>query len=269
MTLWWTVVPWPMPPVTTSTAGPVRIITISRPEVKNCIDGETATALLEAWEELRDDDQVAVGVLTGAGGSFCSGADLKAIETLGPGPSPTGDERETFLTGQDGYLGPTRRLDLGKPLIAAVEGYALAGGLELACLADLRIAGKGARFGVTNRRWGVPLVDGGTQRLPRIVGLGRALELILTGRVIEADEAHRIGLVNEVVQDGGALDRAKELAQQLAELPQAALLADRQAVYDGIGRPLEDGLEGEARLGQAVIEADGFMDGPRRFAGDR
>lgn len=254
-----------MPPVRTEREGPVLTITIDRPDKRNAIDGATADALLDAWELLRDDEELAAGVLAGAGEAFCAGADLGALETLGPGIPMDEDEREAFLTGQDGYLGPTRRTDLGKPLIAAVEGPARAGGVEMACLADLRIADPSASFGLTNRRWGVPLVDGGTQRLPRIVGLGRALELVLTGKVIDAQRAYEIGLVNEVVEAGQAVDRARDLAETIAGFPTEALWADREATYAAPGTPLEDGLEVEARLGQQAIEREGFLEDTERF----
>lgn len=254
-----------MPPVRTERDGPVLTITLDRPGKRNAIDGATAEALLEAWETLRDDDEIAVGVLNGAGEAFCAGADLGQLETLGPGLPTDEAEREAFLSGDDGYLGPTRRTDLDKPLIAAVEGPARAGGVELALLADLRIADETATFGLTNRRWGVPLVDGGTQRLPRVVGLGRALELILTGEVVDAREAERIGLVNAVVGEGRALGRACELAERIAAFPQHALRADRRAAYEGLGRPLDEGLEAEARLGQEAIEREGFVEDAERF----
>lgn len=254
-----------MSTVRTSREGPALVITLDRPERRNAIDGPTADALVEAFENLRSADEVAVGVLAGAGEAFCAGADLGALETLGPERPLEGDRREAFLAGGEGHLGPTRRADVGKPLIAAVDGPARAGGVELACLADLRVAGPEATFGLTNRRWGVPLVDGGTQRLPRIVGLGRALELVLTGKVVDAERAHAIGLVNEIAPEGTALDRALELADTLAGVPQAALRADRASVYAGLGRPLDEGLEVEARNGQPVVEREGFLEDARRF----
>lgn len=253
-----------MPPVLTERDGPVLTITLNRPEVRNAVDGEMAEDLLAAWERLRDDDALSVGILTGAGEAFCAGADLRNLETLGPGLPLEEGEREAFLEGEDGYLGPTRRRDLDKPLLAAIEGPARAGGLELACLADLRIAGQGASFGCTNREVDVPLVDGGTQRLPRIVGLGRALELILTGKVLDAEQAERLGLVNERVPAGEALGRARELAHRLAELPQASLRADKRSVYAGLGRPLAEGLSAEAREGQQAIDREGFREAVRR-----
>lgn len=254
-----------MPPVRTDREGPVLTITLDRPAKRNAIDGATADALLDAWARLRDDETLSVGVIAGAGSAFCAGADLGSLETLGPGTEITETEREAFLTGQDGYLGPTRRTDLGKPLIAAVDGPARAGGVELALLADLRIASQSASFGLTNRRWNVPLVDGGTQRLPRIVGYARAMELILTGEVVDAREAERIGLVNETVPDGQALERALELARRIARLPQESLRADLRSAQRGLGRPLDEGLLIEAREGQTAIEREGFLDDAERF----
>lgn len=251
--------------VRTERRGPVLEITLDRPDKRNAIDGGTADALQAAWNRLGDED-VRAGILAAEGPAFCAGADLEALETLGPGLDVGGDEREAFLAGEEGYLGPTRQPFPPAPVIAAVQGPALAGGLELACLCDLRVAGTEAAFGATNRRWGVPLVDGGTQRLRRIVGLGRALQLVVTGEVIDAAEAERIGLVNELVPEGGELTRARKLAERVAGLPQDAMLADRRSVYEGLGAPLAEGLETEARNGQAVIEAEGFEEGPARFA---
>jgi enoyl-CoA hydratase len=255
--------------VTCSRRGPVLEIVLDRPAKRNAIHGPMADELDRAFDRLAADD-VAAGVLAANGPAFCAGADLEALETLGPAPPDelTEDEREAFLAGEHGYLGPTRRPRAPAPTIAAIEGPALAGGLELACLCDLRVAGEDAKFGATNREFGVPLVDGGTQRLPRIVGLGRALELVLTGRVLHAEHAAQFGLVNDLVPEGGARTRATKMADRLTELPQQALQADRASVYEGLGRPIADGLETEARNGQAVIEADGFEAGPRRFTGE-
>ena len=230
--------------------GSAALVTIDRPERRNAIDGATAQELLEAFERFKADD-AAVLVLTGAGeDAFCAGADLKAIETLDP-------------DAPGGPLGFTR-LASPKPTIAAISGWCLAGGLELACWCDLRVATATARFGCSERRWGVPLIDGGTQRLPRILGTGRALDLILTGRTVEAPEAFSIGLVTEVVAPGEHVDRALALAEQIAGHPQPALLSDRRAVLEGEGLPLADGLALEARLGREQIA--GAMSGARRFA---
>jgi enoyl-CoA hydratase len=193
-------------------------------------------------------------VLTGAGGeAFCAGADLRALDTLAP-----------RVDSPDGPLGFTRRPP-SKPTIAAVEGWCVAGGFELALWCDLRIASGGSRFGCLERRWGVPLIDGGTQRLPRVVGLGRALDLILTGRVVDAVEAGTMGLVTEVVADGTAVRRALELAEMLADFPQQTMLADRRAAIEGLGMPLAGGLDLERRYGVPTVAAG--LEGARRFAG--
>lgn len=245
--------------------GAVLVVRMQRGEKRNAVDGEMAEGLLEAWERLRDDASVRVGVLTGTREVFSAGADLSALGSLLPDEGFKGDERERFLEGSRGYLGPTRWTGLEKPVIAAVEGPARAGGVELALLADLRIAGAGASFGFTNRAWNVPLVDGGTQRLPRVVGLGRALDLVLTGRVIDAVEAERLGLVNEVVDEGEALGRALALAERVAALPQESLRADKRSLMGGLGASLGEGLAWEARVGQEAIERDGFREDAERF----
>ena len=233
-------------------SGAAAILTIDRPERRNAIDGPTASALLDAFHTFADDDGARVLIVTGAGSdAFCAGADLKAIETLEP------DAR-------GGPLGFTRLLS-PKPTIAAIDGYAVAGGLELALWCDLRIATPSAQLGCAERRWGVPLIDGGTQRLPRVVGLGRALDLILTGRMVGADEALGMGLVNEVVAGGEHVARALQLAELLAGFPQDTMLSDRRAAIEGLGLPLEDGLALEGRLGRAVL-ATGVA-GAGRFAG--
>jgi len=222
--------------------GAAAIVTIDRQERRNAIDGATAELLYEAYRRFEDDEDARVMVLAGAGDqAFCAGADLKAIETLGP-----------RLGSPDGPLGFTR-LTPSKPTIAAISGWCLAGGLELTLWCDLRIATADARFGFTERRFGVPLIDGGTQRLPRIVGLGRALDLTLTGRIFDADEALRIGMLTEVVPAGAHLDRALELAEALAAFPQQTMLADRRAAIEGLGMPLEHGLALEAESGPLTI----------------
>jgi enoyl-CoA hydratase len=233
-------------------------ITIERPERRNAVDGVTATALLEAFERFEADGALRVAILTGAGGHFCGGADLKAIgdpqrrnrlDPRGQGPGP---------------MGPSR-MALRKPLIAAVEGYAVAGGLELALLADLRVASEAAVFGVFCRRWGVPLIDGGTVRLPRIVGMGRALDLILTGRAVSASEAHAIGLVNRVTAPGAALSEALALARQIAAFPQGCMLADRKSAYAQWDLPLADALTQEGAWGVPIVAAEGVA-GAAKFA---
>jgi enoyl-CoA hydratase len=232
--------------------GAAALLTIDRPERRNAVDGATAAALAEGLDAFEADAGAAVLVLTGAGETaFCAGADLTAIGTLDP-------------DAPGGPLGFTRRTP-SKPAIAAVEGWCLAGGLELALWCDLRIVSATARFGCAERRWGVPLIDGGTQRLPRVVGLGRALELILTGRTIEAAEAHAIGLANEVVAPGGAVARALELAEALAAFPQETMRSDREAALAAQGLPLAEGLALEARLGRGRIDA--AARGAARFAG--
>ena len=231
--------------------GAAAVLTIDRPERRNAVDGPTAAALLEGFGAFCADDGARVLVLTGAGGvAFCAGADLKAIGTLDP-DAPAGP------------MGFTRRPS-PKPTIAAVAGWCVAGGLELALWCDLRIATASSTFGCAERRWGVPLIDGGTQRLPRIVGQGRALDLALTGRMVGAAEAHAMGLLTEVVPEGAHLTRALELAEALAALPQETMLSDRQALLEGAGLPLADGLALEARLGRERLRAGAA--GAARFA---
>ena len=237
----------------------VLVVTIERPAVRNAVDGPTATALREAFDEFEADDELSVAVLTGAGGTFCAGADLKAIAS-GRGNRIQSDMR------LDGPLGPTRRL-LAKPVIAAVEGYAVAGGLELALWCDLRVAAADAVFGVFCRRWGVPLVDGGTVRLPRIVGHGRALDMILTGREVPADEALTMGLATMVVPTGEALAAAVALARRLAALPQTCLRSDRISAYRQWDLPIADALALENELGMVTLRSGDAIAGAQRFAG--
>jgi enoyl-CoA hydratase len=230
--------------------GAAALVTIDRQERRNAVDGETAAALLEAYERFAADDGARVMVLTGAGeDAFCAGADLKALETLDP-DAPAGP------------MGFTRLVPV-KPAIAAIAGWCVAGGLELALWCDLRVAAENARFGCLERRWGVPLIDGGTQRLPRVVGLGRALDLILTGREVDAAEALAMGLVNEVVPAGRDVDRALELAEAIAAFPQETMLSDREAAHAALALPLADGLALEARLGRERVA--GALEGARRF----
>jgi len=232
----------------------VLVVTIDRPQVHNCVDAPTAQALEDAVRAFDADDGQRVLVLTGAGGrAFCSGADLKAADGLTARPGAA----------SSGPMGISR-IEVSKPTIAAVSGHCLAGGLELACWCDVRIADETATFGVVNRRWGVPLIDGGTQRLPRIVGLGNALYLIETGAVIDAASALRMGLVQEVVPQGAALDRALELAERIAGYPQASLVADRASALAG------DGPEAEAARGEATLTAPELSEGLERYrTGDR
>jgi enoyl-CoA hydratase len=236
--------------------GSTAVITIDRQHRRNAVDGPTAAALHDAYLRFEADDDARVLVLTGAGEvAFCAGADLKATDTF--------VER---LTSEEGPMGFTR-LTPSKPTIAAISGYCLAGGLELALWCDLRIATEGSTLGYPERRWGVPLIDGGTQRLPRIVGLGRALDLILTGRMVGAEEALTMGLLTEVVAAGAHLERALALADGLARFPQRTMLADRRAAIEGFGMTLADGLALEARAGPEVFE-DGARGAARFAAGE-
>jgi enoyl-CoA hydratase len=248
----------------------IFVITINRPEKRNCVDGDTAELLSAAWKRFRDDEALYVAILTGAGDqAFSAGADLTNPMSLGPGLGASPSKLRQFVASGEGYLGYTRQTDIYKPILCAINGYALAGGLELACLGDIRIVEEHAELGVACRRFNVPLVDGGTQRLPRIVGMGRAMELILTGRFIGADEALRIGLANEVVPRGASLKRALELAAALCQLPQGAMRTDKQAALMGWGRPLEEGLRIEAGLGQDALKSKDLVEGALSFAQKR
>jgi len=238
--------------------GPVCVVTIDRPDVRNAVDGPTAAQLAEAFRAFDADDSLAVAVITGAGGTFCAGADLKGIGA-GRGNRVDAD------VAVDGPMGPTRML-LSKPVIAAVEGFAVAGGLELAVWCDLRVAASDAVFGVYCRRWGVPLVDGGTVRLPRLIGHSHALDLILTGRGVSGEEAQRMGLANRLVERGTALAAARELAHQLAALPQGCMRRDRQSSYDQWALPLPDALARETELGLDTIRSGETLAGAARFA---
>jgi enoyl-CoA hydratase len=230
--------------------GAAAVLTIDRPERRNAIDAVAAELFRQGLKDFESDEGARVLVLTGAGGeAFCAGADLKAMNL--------------DVSHPDGPMGPTR-LTPAKPAIAAVDGWCLAGGVELSLWCDMRIATPQSSFGLFERRWGVPLLDGGTQRLPRVVGMGRALELILTGRPVPAEEAHRIGLVNEVTEPGQHLSRALELAERIASFPQETMLADRQAAIEGFGQPLSDGLALEAKLGNQVLDI--AVQGAVRFA---
>src|SRR3954452_13263159 len=237
-------------PLSYERVGAAAVLTIDRPQRRNAVDAATAELFRQGLREFEADAEARVLVLTGAGGeAFCAGADLKALDLDVDDPA-----------GPEGFP----RLTPSKPAIAAVDGWCLAGGLELALWCDLRLATPGSTFGFFERRWGVPLVDGGTQRLPRVIGMGRALELILTGRPVAAEEALRIGLVNELVADEMHLDRALELAERLAGFPQETMLADRRAAVEGGGLPLAEGLELERRLGREVLEV--AARGAARFA---
>jgi enoyl-CoA hydratase len=247
----------PTPPtVQVDRRGPVTVVTIDRPERRNAVDPATATALLDAFTAFDGDDSSSVAVLTGAGGTFCAGADLRALAA--------GDRHRVREDGP-GPMGPTR-LALGKPVIAAVEGFAVAGGLELAVWCDLRVAAQDAAFGVFCRRFGVPLIDGGTVRIPRLVGQGRALDLILTGREVGADEALAMGLVNRVVPTGTALDRAVAWAQELDALPQDCLRNDRLSTLAQWDLSVEDALRTEFRFGLDSLASPDAAAGATRFA---
>jgi enoyl-CoA hydratase len=236
--------------------GPVVVVTIDRPEVRNAVDGPTADALADAFRRFEGDASLAVAVLTGAGGTFCAGADLKGVaEGRGNRVAEEGD----------GPMGPTRML-LNKPVLAAVEGHAVAGGLELAIWCDLRVASREAVFGVFCRRWGVPLVDGGTVRLSRALGHSHALDLILTGRGVSGEEAQRMGLANRLVAPGEALVEAVRLARQLAAFPQRCLRSDRLSSYAQWNLPLPDALREETRLGLQVIRSGETQQGAQRFS---
>jgi len=223
----------------------VTVVTIDRPDARNAVDRPTAAALAAAFRAFDADETQDVAVLTGAGGTFCAGADLKAFGT---------ERANSVSTEGDGPMGPTRML-LAKPVIAAVEGFAVAGGLELALWCDLRVMAADATFGVFCRRWGVPLIDGGTVRLPRLIGHSRALDLILTGREVDAEEAFAIGLANRVTASGEALAAAVALARDLTRFPQACLRADRQSSYDQWSTPLPDALLSELRTGREVLRS--------------
>jgi enoyl-CoA hydratase len=236
--------------------GPVTVVALDRPERRNAVDPATAAALLEAFTAFDADQTSSVAVLTGNGGNFCAGADLKALAA---------GDRHRVATDGPGPMGPTR-LDLSKPVIAAVEGFAVAGGLELAIWCDLRVAAEDAAFGVFCRRFGVPLIDGGTVRLPRLIGQGRALDLILTGREVGAAEALALGLVNRVVPRGTALDHAVALGHQLAQLPQTCLRNDRRSAVEQWGLTTVDAMVNETRWGLDSLASSEAADGAVRFA---
>ena len=238
------------------TDGAIAIVTINRPEARNAVDGPTAKALAETFRRFDTDDRLEAAVLTGSAGTFCAGADLKAVAS-GGGNRVTPDG--------DGPLGCTRML-MTKPVIAAVEGYAVAGGLELALWCDLRVAARDATFGVFCRRFGVPLVDGGTIRLPRLIGMSRALDMILTGRGVQGEEALAIGLANRLVERGETLAAAIDLARQITSFPRGAMRGDRLSAYEQWGMALPDALANEFEHGIAVIRSGETREGAARFA---
>ncbi|NKB97322.1 MAG: crotonase/enoyl-CoA hydratase family protein [Pseudomonadales bacterium] len=234
----------------------VRVITINRPHARNAVDGPTANELADAFRAFEDDAESDVAILTGADGTFCAGADLKAV---------AGGSGNSVRRSGDGPMGPTRML-LNKPVIAAVEGYAVAGGIELAAWCDLRVAAEDAVFGVFCRRWGVPLVDGGTIRLTRLLGTSHAMDLILTGRPVVGEEALRIGLANRLAPPGGALNAAIELAEQLCQFPQMCMRNDRLSAYEQWDKNIPDALVHETKLGREVIASGETAAGAARFA---
>lgn len=244
--------------VHTEQRGPLLIVTIDRPDRRNAIDRPTAGALAEAFRAFDADDTVRVAVLTGAQGTFCAGADLKAVS------EGRGNRVDLDVTA-DGPLGVTR-LFLDKPVIAAVEGFAVAGGLELALWCDLRVAARNATFGVYCRRWGVPLVDGGTIRLPRLIGQSHAMDMILTGRGVSGEEAHRIGLANRLVEPGEALEAAVQLAGEIAAFPQRCMRSDRRSAHEQWSMPHQDALRRETELGWTTIQSGETLEGATRFA---
>jgi enoyl-CoA hydratase len=239
--------------------GPITIITIVRPEVRNAVDRPTADALADAFRRFEADDTALVAVLTGDGGTFCAGADLKAVSD-GRGNRVLDD-----MTA-DGPMGPSR-MAFTKPVIAAVEGFAVAGGLELALMCDLRVAATDAVFGVYCRRWGVPLIDGGTVRLPRMIGHSHALDLILTGRGVSGEEARTMGLANRLTEPGGALAAAVALGTQIAAFPQRCMRSDRRSSYEQWDLPMADAMANETALGMHVIASGETAEGATRFAG--
>lgn len=245
--------------VEVATRGRTCLITINRPTARNAVDGPTASELADAFRRFDADSTHDVAVLTGAGSTFCAGADLKAL--------PTPRANRVALDG-DGPMGPTRML-LSKPVIAAVEGYAVAGGLELAVWCDLRVAASDAVFGVFCRRWGVPLIDGGTVRLTRLLGQSHAMDLILTGREVGADEGQRMGLVNRLCAPGQALDEALALAEQLARFPQVCLRSDRRSAYEQWEHSMAEALHQEMQAGLQVLASGETAEGAARFASGR
>ena len=239
--------------------GPVTTVILDRQDVRNAVDRPTAEALAEAFRAFDADEEARVAVLWGRNGVFCAGADLKAVAE-----GPDGPRINRLEADGDAPMGVSR-LSLGKPVIGAISGHAVAGGLEVALWCDMRIAEEDAVFGVFCRRWGVPLIDGGTVRLPRIVGMGRALDLVLTGRGVHAEDALAMGLINRVVPKGNAREAAEELALQLSQLPQTCMLSDRRSVYEQQGLSLEDAMATEFELGKAALETEATA-GARRFA---
>jgi enoyl-CoA hydratase len=238
--------------------GAVTVVTIDRPEVRNAVDGPTAAGLADAFRDFDADEDATVAILTGAGGAFCAGADLKALAS--------DPERTNRVEPDgDGPMGPTRMV-MSKPVIAAIEGHAVAGGLELALWCDLRVAADDAVLGFFDRRWGVPLIDGGTVRLPRLIGQSRALDLILTGRPVPAPEAHEMGLVNRLAPSGQALAAARALAGEIARYPQACMRSDRRSALEQWELTLDEAMRHEFTLGIETVASGETLEGARRFA---
>ena len=235
-------------------------IIINRPEVRNAVNGATAQRLADAFREFDTDETAAVAILTGAGGYFCAGADLKAVA----GRSEDGSNRMDTDMSADGPMGPSR-MYLSKPVLAAVAGYAVAGGLELACWCDLRVVEKTAVFGVYCRRYGVPLIDGGTQRLPRLIGMSRAMDMILTGRSVHGEEALTMGLANYLVEPGTVREEAEKVARKIAAYPQICMRSDRDAAYRGFDLPFDQAMTLEFKNGMQVIQSGETVEGAIRF----
>lgn len=246
-----------MSEVLVETKGSIYTVIINRPEIRNCVNRDTADQLADAFRAFDKDDKYAVAVLWGAGGSFCAGADLKAVA------ESKLNRMDTTMT-EDGPMGPSR-MHLSKPVIAAVSGYAVAGGLELAAWCDLRVMEEDATMGVFCRRFGVPLIDGGTQRLPRLIGMSRALDLILTGRPIGAEEALQFGLVNRVVPSGKSREEAEKLAEEIAAFPRGCMLSDRASVYEGFDMSFADGMRQEFLKGNEIVNSGETVAGATRF----
>jgi enoyl-CoA hydratase len=245
-----------MPLVRSESHGSVLVVTLDRPEVRNAIDGPTADELAEIFRGFDADEELRVAVLTGEGGCFCAGADLKAVSA--------GRGNPVRVYG-DGPLGPSR-MQLRKPVIAAIEGYAVAGGLELALWCDLRVAASDAVFGVYCRRWGVPLIDGGTVRLPRLIGQSHAMDMVLTGRGVSGEEARGMGLANRLVEPGESLRAAIELAQELARFPQRCMRGDRRSLLEQWGLSHESAMRNELRIGMDTLRSGEALEGASRFA---
>lgn len=246
-------------PVKTEIKGTTFIVTINRPEVRNCVDGPTTVALESAFEAFDKNDDLSVAILTGADGHFCAGADLKAL-TKGDA-----EKARRFQENTSGPMGPTR-MELSKPVIAAVSGYCVAGGIELAAWCDMRVADETAIFGVFCRRFGVPLVDGGTVRLPRLIGMSHALDMILTGRPVDATEAKSMGLANRLVPAGQALPAAIELAEQIAAFPQTCMRGDRRSAYEQWGMDESAAILNEFEYGKATLASGETVAGATRFS---